>query len=83
MKSYLMEDKDLFILYCQYHDYWWPGDTRRQGVASATGSGIDLVILEENMFNFSVSIVPADCPAQFAVLVVNYGMSNTIVLEIP
>ena len=77
MKSYLMEDKDPFILYCQYHGCWCPGDTRRQGISR---HGIDLVILEET---YSVSTVPTDCLTQFAVLVVNYGISNTIVLEIP
>ena len=40
LKSFLMEDKDLFILYSQYHGCWWPDDTQSQGIIS---HGSDLV----------------------------------------
>ena len=36
-------NKDLLVLHAQYHDCWWPGDTRSQVISS---NGIDLVILE-------------------------------------
>ena len=29
-----MEDKEPFILYSQWHDWWWLGDTRSQGINS-------------------------------------------------
>ena len=32
LKSFLMEVKDLFILYNQYHGCWWPSDTRSQHI---------------------------------------------------
>ena len=35
-----MEDKDLFILYNQYHGCWCPGDACRQGIRSY---GVDLI----------------------------------------
>ena len=34
MKSFLIEDKNLFILYSQYHGYWCPGNARNQGISS-------------------------------------------------
>ena len=43
LKSFPMEDKDMIILYNQYHGCWWPGDTRSQGISR---HGIDLVCLE-------------------------------------
>ena len=35
-----VEDKDLVILYRQYHDYRWPDNARSHGISS---DGIDLV----------------------------------------
>ena len=35
------EDRKMFILHCQYHSCWWPGDVRSQGIGS---HGIDLFI---------------------------------------
>ena len=37
-----------FILHIQYHDCWWPGDARSQGISSL---GIDLVIPEYSDFS--------------------------------
>ena len=42
-KTSFMEDKDMLILYCQYHDCRWPGDDQSQGISS---HGIDLVVSE-------------------------------------
>ena len=35
-------------LHCQCHYYWWPGDTRGQGISI---HGIDIIILEYSSFN--------------------------------
>ena len=43
LKSFLMEDEDLFMLHNQYHCCWWPGDARSQVINS---HGIDLVLPE-------------------------------------
>ena len=43
MKSFFIEDKDLFVLLSQYRGCWWPGDARSQGISS---HGIDLVLSE-------------------------------------
>ena len=43
LKFFLMKDKQLFILYSQYHGCWWPGDARNHGISSHS---IDLVLLE-------------------------------------
>ena len=43
LKSFLVEGKDPFILYIQYHDCWWPDDTRSQGISS---NGVDQVLPE-------------------------------------
>ena len=48
LKSFLVEDKDPFILHIQHHGCWWPGVARSQGISS---HGIDVVILE-----YSVSV---------------------------
>ena len=32
LKSLLIENKDLFILYTQFHGSWWPGNARSQGI---------------------------------------------------
>ena len=29
-----MEDKDLPILHSQYHECWWPGNERSQGISN-------------------------------------------------
>ena len=42
-KSLLVEDKDLIIWQSQYHGYWWPVDSRSQGISS---HGIDLALLK-------------------------------------
>ena len=34
VKSCLMENKDLFIIYGQCHGCWWPGVARSQGISS-------------------------------------------------
>ena len=34
LKSFPMEDKDLFILRTQYYGHWWPGDGRSWGVSN-------------------------------------------------
>ena len=34
LKSFLLEDKDKFILYSQYHGCWWPGAARSQDISS-------------------------------------------------
>ena len=41
-----MEDKDLYILNSQRHGWWWPADTRSQGI---NGNGIDLEYLAFNI----------------------------------
>ena len=43
VENLFVEDKDLFILYIQYHGCWCPGDTRSQGISS---HGIDLILME-------------------------------------
>ena len=43
LKLFIMEGKDLVILYSQYHGCRWPGNTRSQGINS---NGIDIVLLE-------------------------------------
>ena len=40
LKSFFMEDIDLFILYSQYHGCWWPGDRWSQVICN---HDIDLV----------------------------------------
>ena len=50
LKSFLVEDKDPFILPSQYHVCWWPGDIRSQGISS---NGIDLSY--HSIFSFSPS----------------------------
>ena len=42
-KSFLMEDKDLFIPLNQLHDCWCPGDLCHQDISS---HGIDQVLLK-------------------------------------
>ena len=42
LKSFLIKNKDLFILHIQYHSCWWLGDTRSKGICS---HGIDLLSL--------------------------------------
>ena len=32
MISFHIVDKNPFILYSQYHGYWWPGEARGQGI---------------------------------------------------
>ena len=44
LKSVIVEDKDLFDLYSQYHGCWWPGDARSQVISI---HGIDLVFFLE------------------------------------
>ena len=34
LKSFLKQEKDLDILYNQYHGCWCPGDVRSQGISS-------------------------------------------------
>ena len=48
LKSFIMEDNDLFTIQNQYHGCWCPGDTRSQGISS---HGIDLVFPEYSGFN--------------------------------
>ena len=43
-----MENNNLFVPLSQYHDCWWPGDERNQGISSY---GIDIVILEHSSFS--------------------------------
>ena len=47
LKSFPMEDKDLFILHSQYHGCWWPGDARSQDISS---HDIHLVFPEYSSF---------------------------------
>ena len=56
MKSYLMEDKVLFILHTQYHGCWWPGNARSQGINS---HGIDLCLRKAKMIFVVIVIVNA------------------------
>ena len=37
MKSFLVEDKDLFISKMLYHIYWWFGNSRRPGINTFDG----------------------------------------------
>ena len=56
-----MEDKDPLILYNQWHDRWWPGDTRRHNIDT---NGIDLAILEPHGFRtIRVNHVPYLIPS--------------------
>ena len=48
LKSCFLKDKNPFILHCQYHGSWWPGDTRIQGISS---HAIDLILLEYSSFS--------------------------------
>ena len=41
LKSFLLDDKELFIPHNQYHGCWWPGNIRSQGISN---HGIDKVI---------------------------------------
>ena len=50
LKSFSVEDKDLLILYTQYHGCWWPGDARSQAI---NNHGIDLICLEYCSFSTS------------------------------
>ena len=34
LKSFLLEDKDLFVQYITHCGCWWPGDTSSQGISS-------------------------------------------------
>ena len=43
LKSTLVEDKTLFILYIQYHGYWWLGESQSQGISS---HGVDHILPE-------------------------------------
>ena len=43
LKSFIMEDKDPFMLHSQDHGCWWPGDVMDQDISS---QGIDLVTPE-------------------------------------
>ena len=43
LKSFLMEDRVVFMLWNQYHGFWWPGDTRSQCISSHC---IDQALLE-------------------------------------
>ena len=43
--SFLLEDKDLFILHSQNHGCWWPCETRGQGISSHS---INLILNIQN-----------------------------------
>ena len=40
-KSFPTENRDMLILQCQYHGFWWPVDARRQGISN---NGMDLFL---------------------------------------
>ena len=48
VSPFFKNDKDLLILHSQYHGFWWPGDSRSQGISS---QGIDPVFLEYSSFS--------------------------------
>ena len=52
LKSFLVEDKDLFVLHSHLHGCWCPGDTRSQSISSHE---IELVILW--YFSFSPNCI--------------------------
>ena len=54
----LVENKDPFILYSQYHGCWWPGDLRRQGISCY---GTDIVYPEYWGLKKGQSILQIQC----------------------
>ena len=55
-KSYLMEDKDPFILHRQYHGCWWPGDARSQGMLRQMCYGLNTLRPRQNGHHFPEDI---------------------------
>ena len=57
-KSFLMEEKDLFILHSQCYGRWWSGYTKSQDISC---HGIDLSLLEWYGFQHQKDVVGAIC----------------------
>ena len=56
-KSSLVDDKEPFILHKQYHCFWWPDDSKRQGIDN---HGIDLVLPDDYGFSTWVNSFPPE-----------------------
>ena len=55
-KSFLVVDRKMLTLHCQYHGFWWPGDARSQGIGSNginTRQSISFSLWRHRMETFS------------------------------
>ena len=53
LKSFLMENRDLFIIHSHHCGCWWPGDTRSKGISSYS---IDTVLSKYSGPRFNIKM---------------------------